>query len=382
MSTPSALICIAAMTSVAIASPWPGGPGSEIDISGASSDLSGATWNANSQSLWVVRQNRTVWEFAYDAESMGFELLRTLGLPAEIGSDIEACTQVDHAAANELYTLDENDGRISRVNDLDGTPSVLRSWELTTPNNGHELPGESGGAGAEALEFVPDADLLAAGFRFPDGSAFAGSTNGMGGLMFLGHQIEGRLHVFDLNPDVSDNFINHGSFLTAASEIAGLHFDRSSGLMYLWHNPANVNSLEVSTLASEEQIGTIDTIELYESDMPSGNLEGIALVGNDACGAFGADELDRVLFLTQDGGDPPLASFNAYPCDNLEGACCVSSGCDVVTESSCTNFGGIWLGNGTTCESCPAPCAGDLDGSGEVTVEDLLTMLSDWGVCP
>jgi hypothetical protein len=54
----------------------------------------------------------------------------------------------------------------------------------------------------------------------------------------------------------------------------------------------------------------------------------------------------------------------------------------VVTESSCANFGGAWLGEGTTCESCPALCEGDLDGSGEVTVEDLLTMLSHWGMCP
>jgi hypothetical protein len=376
------LICISTATSLATASSWPGGPGSEIEIIGASNDLSGATWNTQSQSLWVVRQDRTVWEFAYDAESMGFELVRTLAVPAEVGWDIEACTQVDHAAVNELYTLDENDGRISRVVDLDGTPTVLRSWELTTPNNGHELPGENASAGAEALEFVPDADLLAAGFRFPDGSTFAGSTKGMGGLMFVGHQIEGRLHVFDLNPNVSEDFVNHGSFLTAASEIAGLHFDRSSGLMYLWHNPGNVNSLEVSTLASESQIGTIDTIELYDSDMPSGNLEGIALVGNDACGAFGAGELERVLFLTQDGGVPPLAAFSTFPCTALEGACCVSSGCDVVTESSCANFGGAWLGEGTTCESCPALCEGDLDGSGEVTVEDLLTMLSHWGMCP
>ena len=96
---------------------------------------------------------------------------------------------------------------------------------------------------------MPDAALLAAGFRFPDGSAFGGSTKGMGGLLFVGHQIEGRLHVFDVNPGVSDDFINHGSFLTSAGEIAGLHFDRTSALMFVWHNPSNVNSLEVSTLS-------------------------------------------------------------------------------------------------------------------------------------
>lgn len=304
---------------VAAAAPWPGGTESAIPIAGADSDLSGATWNPVSESLWVVRQNRQVWEYGYDSISGSFALLQTLVLPSGIGSDIEACAQVDHSAVNELYTLDEDNGRIARVVDIDGTPTVARVWNLLIPNNGHALPPENGGAGPEGMEFVPDADLLAAGFRFPDGSAFTGSIKGMGGLMFVGHQIGGALHVFDVNPGLSEDFVNHGAFLTSAGEIAGLHFDRTSGLMYVWHNSGDVNSLEISKLSSNGSVGTIDTLERYDSAMPTGNLEGVAVAGLTACGRFGSADSERAFFLTGDGGSPNLLQFDAFPC-NCTGA--------------------------------------------------------------
>ena len=319
--------------SPAIGTPWPGGPALSIPISSASTDLSGATWNPQSESLWVVRQNRRVWEFVYDSGTGNFALFQTLVLPSGIGSDIEACAQVDPLAVDQLYTLSEDFGRIARVVDIDGTPVVERVWNLEVMNNGYALPPETSGFGAEGLEFVPDADLLAAGFRFPDGSAFAGSTKGMGGLMFVGHQLNGRPHVFDVNPDTSNDFVNHGSFATAKSEVAGLHYDRTSAQMYLWHGPSNVNSLEISELSSDASVGTIDTLELYEGDtMPSGNLEGIALVSRGCCGDFGALDSERALFLTRDGGSPNLVYFDEFPCDctgsanEAEFDACVASG--------------------------------------------------------
>jgi hypothetical protein len=301
---------------LAVASPWPGGPEMSIPITGATADLSGATWNPVSQSLWVVRQNRQLWEYGYDSGTASFVLLRTLLLPGGIGigGDIESCAQVDPSAADEIYLLSETRGRISRVTGIGGVPTVHAAWNLEVPNNGYALPPETpAGIGAEGLEFVPDAHLLAARFRFPDGSAFTGSTKGMGGLMFVGHQFEGRLHVFDLNPDTSDDFINHGSFLSSADEIAGLHFDRTSGRMFVWHTASNGNSLEVSRLSSHS-VGRIDTLELFDSAMPSGNLEGIAVVDQAACGEFGASASDRLLFLTRDAEAPNLVYFAEFPC--------------------------------------------------------------------
>ena len=70
-----------------------------------------------------------------------------LFLPSGIGSDIEACAQVDHFELDELYTLDEDNGRIARVVDIDTTPTVDRVWNLEVSNNGHALPPETSGAG-------------------------------------------------------------------------------------------------------------------------------------------------------------------------------------------------------------------------------------------
>ena len=256
----------------------------------------------DSQSLWVVRQNRRIWEFAYETDN--FQLQQTLMLPSAIGSDIEACAQVNQWDTEELYTLAENEGRLARIADVGGTPTVLCSWNLQGTNNGNNMPPETNGLGAEGLEFVPDANLLSAGFRFPDGTPFNGSAKGMGGLIFVGHQLGGRLHVFDINPDVPEDFINHGSFSTPETEIAGLHFDRTNGLMHVWHNTSSGNAMSISSLSSDDSIGTIDTIEHYDSDMPSGNLEGIAIVNLESCGEYGSEELERVIFLTRDTESP------------------------------------------------------------------------------
>ena len=91
----------------------------------------------------MIRQNRQVWEFLYDEDFGSFELFQTRVLPSGIGSDIEACTQVDHAIADELYTLAENQGRIARVVDIDTAPVVQQVWNLEVSNNGHALPPET-----------------------------------------------------------------------------------------------------------------------------------------------------------------------------------------------------------------------------------------------
>jgi hypothetical protein len=298
----------------AAASPWPAGEGAGADLAGAEADLSGACWNPVSGTLWVVRQNRRAWELLPGPAPGEFAVLRTLVLPSGIGGDIEAVTQVDPSRPDELYTLAEDEGRLARV-DLAGTPTVTGVWNLETPRNGNALPPETNGLGAEGLAFVPDAPLLAAGFRYPDGSPFGGSTRGMGGLVFVGHQIGGSLHVFDVNPEGSDDFLNLGSFATGASETAGLEFDRVAGVMYLWHNPLAGNSLEVSTLASDAQVGAIDRFALYDSGAPAGNLEGIAIASPAACGSPGSGLLPRTLFLTLDSASPQLQVFDGFPCD-------------------------------------------------------------------
>ena len=64
------------------------------------------------------------------------------------------------------------------------------------------------------------------------------------------------------------------------------------------------------------------------------------------------------------------------------GACCVSSGCHNLTETACAGMGGTWLGEGGSCDDCPASCMGDTDGNGVIDIQDLLNMLGNWGPCP
>ena len=47
-----------------------------------------------------------------------------------------------------------------------------------------------------------------------------------------------------------------------------------------------------------------------------------------------------------------------------------------------TSLGGTWLGEGESCDDCPASCMCDTDGNGVVNIEDLLNMLGSWGACP
>jgi hypothetical protein len=68
------------------------------------------------------------------------------------------------------------------------------------------------------------------------------------------------------------------------------------------------------------------------------------------------------------------------------GACCTgnTTGCVMATELDCTYFGGTFLGWSVDCAeaACPTTCLGDVNGDGEVSVNDILTVVANWGPCP
>jgi len=297
---------------------WLGGAGTAIPVPGGELNMSGASWNPETQTLWLVRQNRVVWEVGFVAGPDTFQVLRTLTLPNPTGGDIESCTQVDFSA-DELYTLSETQGRLARVTGLSDSAIVTQVWNFEHLNNGHALPKETAtGDGAEGVVFVPDEWLYTSGFRYPDGTTFLGSTRGMHGLIFVAHQVEGRVYVFDVNPDVSEDFIDQGSFLTASTETCGLAFDRSVGQLYIWHNPSDThNSLEVSWLTSNTEVGVLDRSEVQDTLMPNGNFEDIAVVPWDSCGTLGSGPQCRTVFLVQDGGTPNLVAYREYICSSM-----------------------------------------------------------------
>ena len=96
-------------------------------------------------------------------------------------------------------------------------------------------------------------------------------------------------------------------------------------------------------------------------------------------------------------GDPRYVNFElidgdqlfavgdtAQPCPEATGACCVGIDCNDVTSLDCIDVGGEFHGDGSFCNSDPAPCApepcqGDVDGDGDVDVSDILTVIGNWG---
>ncbi len=67
--------------------------------------------------------------------------------------------------------------------------------------------------------------------------------------------------------------------------------------------------------------------------------------------------------------------------------CCTGDGGDCfngLEEADCINFGGVWGPAGETCDDSndcdlSSDCPADIDGSGDVSVDDVLAVLSDWG---
>ena len=74
----------------------------------------------------------------------------------------------------------------------------------------------------------------------------------------------------------------------------------------------------------------------------------------------------------------------AEPCPDPSGACCLDVECSDLSSSDCLALGGEYHGDGSFCNGDPPPCApepcqGDANGDGDVNVEDILEVISNWG---
>lgn len=274
-------------------------------------DLSGAVWNPLTETLWVCRNNgpSKLWAVRRNPDGT-FEIdtkNSDRGEWTEFG-DLEGLTLADFSEPETLYLIIEGLEHIQEV-DLStyGTAVVVNDWD-TRPH----LP-VAGGAGAEGITFVPDEFLQAQGFVDQNGAAYT-STQGMGGIMLVAHQAGGRLYAFDLNRS-DGSFVYVGSYLTERSESCGLEFDRSTGLLYIWHG--GDNHLEVAQLSSQPAGNErkLDSLRIYEGPYKvpgfTDNYEGIAVVHNDECTDGG-----RSFFLTLDGGNLySLVRYAQFPCE-------------------------------------------------------------------
>lgn len=226
-------------------------------------DLSGAHWNPLTRELFVVNNGSgTIIRLVEDGVA-GLTVRETW----QPGGDLEGITQADYND-NTVFVIDEKSGKIEEYEI--GEEKTLNKWNISI-----DLPDYLGGLGPEGIAFVPDKWLKKSGFENEDNKAYT-SKNGMGGLMFVAHQFDGHVYVFDLDR-LNNSYDFVGEYKTSKNECAGLEFDRSTGELYILHNKGK-NYIEVAQLSSKSSFKTIS--EFYGPN--SGNIEGIALTPSTA----------------------------------------------------------------------------------------------------
>jgi hypothetical protein len=262
------------------ADPWPAEMNSEavpltrIDPEFSAPNMSGAAWNPVTRTLWLANNSGRFYAVVEDGKG-GFKVAADkAGAKARWvpGGDLESICQADFAEP-VVYLMDEN-GWI-REYDVTryGVVKENRRWDI------REKCAKLLESGPEGITFVPDDWLRRARFPGPGGKPYV-STNGMGGVMFVGHQRGGYIHVFDLNR-ANGGQAYVGRYKTGQDETAGLEFDRSSGMLYIWHNKGG-NYLEVSDLGCVPEGGETRLRQVAEFSGPrKGNLEGFAITAGD-----------------------------------------------------------------------------------------------------
>ena len=116
---------------------------------------------------------------------------------------------------------------------------------------------------------------------------------------------------------------------------------------------------------------------------------------SDSCLLLGACCIDSTCtVVTQEECEDAGGSFQGIEtdCDDdpcytppVEAACCTNDQCVMAFEDDCLAFYGQWLGDGTNCDNsfCATTCLGDANTDGIVNVNDILIVISEYGVtCP
>jgi hypothetical protein len=236
-------------------------------------NMSGACYNPETETFWVCRNGEPSAFWALKRNKDGnWGIATKEGLPAkfDVGrGDLEGICQADYRK-DRVYLIIEGADKIREYDTSTyGSVRLTHEWDISA-----YVPSVNG-KGPEGITFVPDKWLKQGKFTDADGKPYE-SKGGMDGLMFVAHQNGGRVYAFDLNARKKDvRFV--GEYKTSRTESSGLEFDRSSGLLYIWHN-TGPNYLEVTGLASHQdgrqrRLSTVT--EFYGPK--GGNLEGIAI---------------------------------------------------------------------------------------------------------
>ena len=211
---------------------------------GGVTDLSGLHFNPTNNRLYAVQG---------DGRLRVLQWITTTNTFAQIADQAidggpEGITQAN-LYANEFYTIDENNYEIRRYTHTPNFSTVteFKHWNLL---NAPSPMQDTGNTGPEGIVFIPDSFLVSSGFISQQTGQPYTSVKGLGGLFFIAHQEEGMIWVFDINPNANNDFAYIGQYQTNHEESCDLAFDRSTGLLYILHNIAGNNRLEVTNLTT------------------------------------------------------------------------------------------------------------------------------------
>ncbi|RZJ30793.1 MAG: T9SS type A sorting domain-containing protein [Flavobacterium sp.] len=317
------LACISNAQSQWPSTAWTGGDNltSVMSATGVN-DLSGLHWNPLTNRLYCVQGDGRLRILQMDSSAMGFTQIANKTL----SDGPEGITQVN-LSANEFYTIDENTYEIRKFthNGAFGSLAESKHWSLLVSPSPMQ---DTGNTGPEGIVFIPDASLSAAGFISQQTGAAYTSLKGMGGLMFIAHQDEGYIWVFDVNPNTNNDFLYVGKYKTNRLESSDLAFDQSTGLLYILHN-IDANYIETTNLASVVTSGSerkfVTSHEYFLPNPADGNIniEGFALMPKCPSGGITGAWLARDVETSEDDSvlQDCLRWFSPFTAD---GSCALS----------------------------------------------------------
>ncbi|OLR93372.1 hypothetical protein BJP25_16925 [Actinokineospora bangkokensis] len=269
-------------------SAWPGSgavstaDGSNVfgpDLSGLYQDGS-VLWAAqNSGKLWRLLPTSTGWT---PDTSSGWGSGKRLKFPTISGyADSEGVTVTSAGAAGGVYVSSERSDASSGTSrtsvlryDVSGTATTLtatREWNLTPA-----LPPVGSNLGFEAITWVPDSTLTAAGFvDASTGAAYAPSGYGphTGGVFFVGVEGTAMVHGFVLQD--SGAFTRVASFGTGLAGVMELQWEPQAAR--LWAVCDDTCHGQHRTLRIQNGYFTTTAAFAKPAQMPDYNNEGFAL---------------------------------------------------------------------------------------------------------
>lgn len=237
--------------------------------------LSGVHYNPSKKQLFLVQDHGRLKIIQLNEQSGNHMLLTDHNL----GGDLEGITQINDTD-NEFWVIKENEHKIERYqyNNNFSSITTMHSWNLLLPQAGMNV---TDNGGPEGICFVPDSYLQKSGFVSSVSGLPYTSQKGMGGLIFIAHQNQGKIWVYDINMNLNDDLILVGVYNSNRNESCGLNFDRSTGLLYILHNIDNnyleITDLSVSLVGQQYKFNLVQEFNVTVPTDGSKNIEGVAV---------------------------------------------------------------------------------------------------------